>query len=79
MAEYNNKEQCLYQNLTDAKCTEELRDRCMSLAAAGENGRLLQILKRRRTELLEAVHDSQQALDSLDYLIFQTEKRRKQV
>ena len=51
----------------------------MSLAAAGENGRLLQILKGRRTELLEAVHDSQQALDSLDYLIFQTEKRRKQV
>ena len=37
MAEYNNKEECLYQNLTDAKCTDELRDRCMSLAAAGEN------------------------------------------
>ncbi len=79
MAEYNNKEECLYQNLTDAKCTDELRDRCMSLAAEGENGRLLQVLKDRRAELLEAVHESQQALDSLDYLIFQTERKRKQV
>ena len=79
MAEYNNKEECLYQNLTDAKCTDELRDRCMLLAAEGENGRLLQVLKDRRAELLEAVHESQQALDSLDYLIFQTERKRKQV
>ena len=79
MAAYNDKEECLYQNLTDAMCTDELRDRCMSLAAAGENGKLLQVLKDRRSELLEAVHESQHALDSLDYLIFQTEKKRKQV
>lgn len=78
MAAYNNKEECLYQNLTDAKCPEELRDRCMALAADGENGKLLHELMGQREELLEAIHENQKALDSLDYLIFQTEKNRKQ-
>ena len=78
MADYNNKEECLYQNLTDAMCAEKLRDRCMALAADGENEKLIHELKVQREQLLEAIHTNQKALDSLDYLIFQTEKNRKQ-
>lgn len=78
MAAYNDKEECLYQNLTDAKCTGEVRERCMALAAGGENGKLLQELQKRRSELLETIHEDQNALDSLDYLIFQTEGKRVQ-
>ncbi len=78
MAAYNDKEECLYQNLTDAKCTDEVRNRCMALAAQGENGRLLRELVKQRDELLETIHEGQRALDSLDYLIFQTERKRGQ-
>ncbi len=33
------------------------------------------ILKEHRKELLDTIHANQKALDSLDYLIFQTEKK----
>lgn len=78
MAAYSDKEECLYQNLTDARCTDEVRDRCMELAAQGENGMLLRELVKKRDELLETIHEDQSALDSLDYLIFQTERKRGQ-
>jgi hypothetical protein len=34
-------------------------------------------LKIHRAELLDTIHEYQKALDSLDYLLFQTEKIKK--
>ena len=79
MAAANNAEQCLYQNLTDAKCPEEQRALCMELASQGRPRQMLPILREHRKELLRIIHEHQKALDSLDYLMFQTEKTGKQV
>lgn len=65
----------LYENLIDAQCSEELSRRCAALFEQGRNGQMLLLLKSHRRELLEDIHRQQKALNCLDYLIFQTEKR----
>ncbi len=79
MAAANNPTECLQQNLLDAKCGKELREQCMLLSEDGQQVRMVSLLREHRTALLDTIHEYQKALDSLDYLLFQTEKRRKQV
>ena len=50
----------------------------MTLSEHGQEVRMVSLLKTHRTKLLDTIHEYQKALDSLDYLLFQTE-RRKQV
>ena len=45
----------------------------MELSDKGDRSRMLFILKEHRKELLDTIHAHQKALDSLDYLMFQTE------
>ncbi len=78
MAAANDQTECLRQNLLDAKCGKELREQCMTLSEHGQEVRMISLLKTHRTKLLDTIHEYQKALDSLDYLLFQTE-RRKQV
>ena len=66
--------QALYDNLTDAQCSEELRARCAVLAACGQTAQMVALLRGHRKELLQQIHAQQKALDCLDYLIFQAEK-----
>ncbi len=77
MAAANNQTECLRQNLLDAKCDIELRETCMALSEKGQPVRMISLLKAHRTDLLDTIHEYQKALDSLDYLLFQTEKRKK--
>ncbi len=77
MAFANNKTECLRQNLQDAKCGKELSEQCMALSGQGQNTRMLSLLRVHRTELLDTIHEYQKALDSLDYLLFRTEKEQK--
>ena len=77
MALASNAKECLHQNLRDARCSKEQIERCMELSDIGDQGRMLFILKEHRKELLETIHSHQKALDSLDYLLFQTEKGRQ--
>ena len=75
MALASNAKECLHQNLHDARCSKEQIERCMAFSDKGDLGRMLFILKEHRKELLDTIHANQKALDSLDYLIFQTEKK----
>jgi hypothetical protein len=75
MALASNAKECLHQNLHDARCSKEQIERCMAFSDKGDTDSMLFILKEHRKELLEMIHASQKALDSLDYLIYQTEKK----
>lgn len=77
MAAANNQTECLRQNLLDAKCGKELREQCIALSEEGRQMRMVSLLKVHRAELLDTIHEYQKALDSLDYLMFQTEKNKK--
>ena len=73
MADANDAQGRLFQNLQDAKCSGEQIRRCVKLSKNGELTQMLFILRAHRKELLETIHSYQKALDSLDYLVFQTE------
>jgi hypothetical protein len=75
MALASNAMECLHQNLCDAGCSKEQIKLCMELSDKGDRSRMLFILKEHRKELLDTIHAHQKALDSLDYLMFQTEKK----
>jgi len=77
MAAANNQAACLRQNLLDAKCGRELSAQCMALSEEGQQMRMVSLLKAHRAMLLDTIHEYQKALDSLDYLLFQTEKNQK--
>ena len=79
MAAANNQAACLKQNLLDAKCGKALSEQCLTLSEEGQQVQMVSLLKAHRTKLLDTIHEYQKALDSLDYLLFQTEKSRKQV
>lgn len=74
MALASNEKECLHQNLLDARCSQRQIEDCMTMSDQGEERRMLLLLRAHRKELLNAIHEQQKALDSLDYLIFQTEK-----
>jgi len=67
-------DQSFCENLLDAQCPEELRERCCMLAESKQTAQMLILLRRHRKDLLDRIHEQQKALDCLDYLIFQTEK-----
>lgn len=75
MAEANDKEQLLYQNLQDAGCTPEMIRQCMVLGAEKNRADLLLQLLHYRKGLLEQVHLRQKELDCLDYLIYRLKKQ----
>lgn len=75
MTPAKGQKQLLYENLIDAKCGEKLAATCMALAAEGKEAQMTVLLRRQRKELLDEIHDSQKALDALDYLMFQIENR----
>ena len=52
-----------------------MQDVAMAFSDKGDLGRMLFILKEHRKELLDTIHANQNALDSLAYLIVQTEKK----
>lgn len=61
------------ESVCDAGCSKEQIKLCMELSDKGDRSRMLFILKEHRKELLDTIHAHQKALDSLDYLMFQTE------
>lgn len=75
MADANNKLECLRQNLCDAKCDEAVQARCVQLAAEGHEKQMIPLLREQRKALLDTIHEHQKALDCLDYLMFQTERK----
>jgi len=75
VAQANDRKEILHQNLIDAGCPIELTRICMELAEQGNNNAMIEILSRHRQDLLNNIHQGQDALDCLDYLVHQLKKR----
>lgn len=56
MAEASDTLGILYQNLLDAGCDEKTAECCMAYAKCGEWRKMLPLLSKHKTILLETVH-----------------------
>ena len=75
MSEASDTMGILRQNLIDAGCREDLIKTCMELAKANRWKRILPLLSRQRTNLLDAVRDGQKQIDCLDFLVYTINKK----
>ena len=64
----------LKTGLEDVGMGQELVKQAVGLYCTGRTDDLGRLLKVRRCELVDEMHESQQRLDRLDYLIRQTKK-----
>lgn len=75
MAETTNKNnERLYQDLVDAKCSEQLTKECVVLAANDSPRTILTKLSNHRKDLLKGLHECQDAIDCLDCLMHEIRK-----
>ena len=75
MAEASDIMGILHQNLIDAGCSEDLTQNCMALAEGNQWDRILSLLSKQRTALLDSVHDGQKQIDCLDFLVYSIQKK----
>ena len=71
------EEQRLLRNLKDAGCSEADIERYLKLRAEGKELEQSRFLSAHRAKLLEQVHESQEKLDCLDYLIYSRKNRQR--
>ena len=67
----------LRQNLIDAGCGADAVQTCMALAQEKKTAELMRILSRHRRMLLDSLHQSEQRIDCLDYLVYRLEKQNE--
>ena len=71
------EEQLLLRNLKDAGCSEADIERYLKLRAEGKELEQSRFLSAHRVKLLEQIHESQEKLDCLDYLIYSMKNNKK--
>lgn len=64
------EEQLLLRNLKDAGCSEADIERYFKLRVEGKELEQSRFLSALRVKLLDQIHESQEKLDCLDYLIY---------
>lgn len=74
MAEAFDKIGIFYQNLEDAGCDKQTKEKCMTLFQSGNLRAMLPILSNYREGLLSTVRLGQKKIDCLDYLIYKIQK-----
>lgn len=62
------------RNLNDAGCDGCTREKFLQLQEQGKTEEQLRLLRKHRSGLLAAVHDTQKKIDCLDYLAFRLER-----
>ena len=75
MAEASDTMGILYQNLIDIGCSEDLVVTCMEFAKAEQWNRILPLLSKQRSNLLDSVHYGQKQIDCLDFLVYSINKK----
>ena len=68
--------QALLDNLEDAGCDSSFVERFLALERSGQYRELLRLLSDHRRHLIDCLHREERRIDSLDYLVYQMEKRR---
>lgn len=71
------EEQLLLRNLKDAGCSEADIERYFKLRAEGRELEQSRFLAAYRVKLLDQIHESQEKLDCLDYLIYSMKNRQR--
>lgn len=74
MAEASNQTGIFYQNLEDAGCDKQTKEKCMALFQSGNLRGILPLLSNYRKDLLSTVRSGQKKIDCLDYLIYKIQK-----
>ena len=64
----------LFQNLIDAGYTEDEAKHCLTFAQKGQWKQLQQELRKQRAVLLSTLHQSEQRIDCLDFLVYEINK-----
>lgn len=67
----------LKQNLEDAGCDKVITDECVELASQNRWNEIPQLLRLHKSQLLDAMHASQNQIDCLDYLVYRIRKEHK--
>ena len=69
----------MQQLLDGLDLPEDAKAECGKLWAAGSYPELHRYLRTLRADFLEELHESQQRLDRLDYLIYSAKKKNKEI
>lgn len=75
MAQAEDTEGKLYQNLIDAGCSEAEANQYLTFAKKGEWNRLCTALAKQKTALLSVLHKSEKQIDCLDFLVYEINKK----
>ncbi len=67
----------LLRNLRDAGCEEAMIQKYLQLQEEGNRQEQFRLLAQHRISLLDQVHDSQNRIDCLDYLVYTMKKEEK--
>lgn len=73
------QKEAILQNLQDAGCTRAIIEQFIKNYDADNTVNQISILTRHRISLLSRVHEEQNKLDCLDYLLFQLKKEKKTI
>ncbi|MBR4458689.1 MAG: hypothetical protein IKS31_07020 [Clostridia bacterium] len=67
----------LLQALRDSGCAEEAAAEICSLCSEGRYEEMLRRMRKQRCDLVERMHESQQRVDRMDWLIHMQEKQTR--
>ncbi len=63
-------EEMLITNLKDAGCDDKTIAAFLHYCQTNEQAKQMDLLKKHRISLLDKIHEDQQAIDCLDYLVY---------
>ena len=67
----------LIQNLKDADCNQKTIEEVCRLYDSGQIQDAVKTLRKHRCSLMESLHESQEKVDCLDFLIWRMEKEKR--
>lgn len=79
MPEFHDKEKVLFQNLKDAGCPKELIEQCILLYENKDSKKLTGQLSHHRKVLLGDLHQIQEEIDCLDYLLYRLKNEEEEL
>lgn len=76
MPQDKKEKEALLQNLQDAGCTQDIIEQFIKNYDADNSVNQISILAEYRNNLLSRVHEEQNKLECLDYILFQLRKEK---
>lgn len=69
--------QAVIQNLKDAGCDDNMVERFLALQQEGNTAQQMKLLACHRCKLLARVHREEEKIQCLDFLLYQMEKKKR--